>query len=137
MNKIAMLVATVVIFSFLFLFCNIGMAFPPLPSDLNVVPPDSSLPKELAAFSGKWEGKSGSREFYLVVEKIDQEKAIFLLSSGSGWERVTANVVKERGKYKIWFTGRYGQNELSLRGKKLDYLDLYVPQGTVTLTRVP
>uniref|UniRef100_A0A7V3KNX7 Uncharacterized protein n=1 Tax=candidate division WOR-3 bacterium TaxID=2052148 RepID=A0A7V3KNX7_UNCW3 len=110
------------------------MAFPPLPEDLNVVQPDPSLPKELVAFFGKWEGKAGAREFFLIVEKINEEKATLRLSNGYGWETMSAQVVKEYGKWKIWFTGRHGQNELTLRGK---YLDVFTKSGSVVLTRVP
>lgn len=74
----------------------------------------------------------------MIVEKIDEEKAsLYLWRSDWGieWERQVANVVKERGKYKIWFSGRSGINELSLRGK---YLDLSVtPLGSIIFTRVP
>ena len=122
-----------VVFSFLF-FPLIAVAFPPLPDDLNIVQPDLALPKELADFSGKWEGKSGAREFYLIVEKIDREKATLRLSNAYGWETMPANIVKEYGKWKIWFSGRYGQNELSLRSKG-KYLDLILKSGSVILTR--
>ena len=114
------------------------MAFPPLPDGLNIVPPDPSLPPTLVAFSGKsgkWEGRADSRDFFLIFEKINQEKATLWFSNGYGWDRIEAGVIKRGNKYKIWFVGRYGKNELSLRGEK--YLDLYVSMGTVTFTRVP
>lgn len=110
-------------------------AFPSLPDDLNIVQPDPSLPKELADFSGKWQGKSRQSDFFLIVEKIDQEKATLRLSNGPGWETMPAKVVKEYGKYKIWFNGRRGLNELSLRKEHLD-LDV-PPSDHVTFTRVP
>jgi hypothetical protein len=135
MKKVAVLTSLLAAAVFaVFSFATVAVAFPPLPDDLNIVQPDPSLPKELAAFSGKWEGKAGSREFFLIVEKIDQEKATLRLSNGPGWETMQAKVIKEYGKWKIWFNGRYGKNELSIRGK---YLDLYAPPGTVTNTRVP
>jgi hypothetical protein len=135
MKRTTLLAVVILVFSF-FLAAT-TMAFPSLPEDLNIIAPDPSLPKELAAFSGKWEGKGGSRDFFLIVEKIDQEKATLRLSNGPGWETMPAKVVKEYGKWKIWFTGHYGKNELSIRG---EYLDLYVfggRGGTVTFTRVP
>ena len=131
MKKVTVLLVAMVVF----LVGGTAMAFPSLPDDLNIVQLDPALPKELADFSGKWEGKSGAREFYLIVEKIDREKATLRLSNAYGWETMPANIVKEYGKWKIWFSGRYGQNEFSLRGK---YLDLYLPPGvTVTFTKVP
>jgi len=133
MKRTTLLAVVILVFSF-FLAAT-TMAFPPLPEDLNIVQPDPSLPKELAAFSGKWEGKAGLREFFLIVEKIDQEKATLRLPSGYGWETMPAHVVKEYGKWKIWFIGRRGVNELSLRGKG-KYLDVHVPNATATLTRV-
>ncbi len=113
------------------------MAVPSMPDDLSIVQPDPSLPKELAAFSGKWGGgRIRSTDFFMIVEKINEEKAtLYFWRSDKGWNRREANVVKERGKWKICFSGPSGQNELSLRkGEK--YLDLYAPAGTITFTRV-
>lgn len=132
MKKLSIALMALVFFGFTFFFNNMVIAVPPMPDDLNMVPPDPSLPKELAGFSGKWEGTKG---YFLIVEKINEEEAILLLYSSAGvqWERIVAKVVKERGKYKIWFLGRYGQNEISLRGK---YLDLNTSPGTMTFIRV-
>jgi len=109
---------------------------PPIPSDLQIVQPDPSLPKELAAFFGKWEAKSGSLEFSLIVENIDEEKAsLYTWSSRFGWARHEAKVTNERGKYKLWFRGRTGVNELTLSG---EYLHVDVPPiGTLRNRRVP
>ena len=114
------------------------MSAPSMPDDLQIVQPDSSLPKELAAFFGKWEGvilTGGGIQFFLIVEKIDEEKAsLYTWRSDSGWIRYEGTVTKERGKYKIWFRGRFGVNEMTLRGNNLD---LYVPPATtITLRRV-
>jgi hypothetical protein len=38
------------------LFCPTAMSAPSMPADLQIVQPDPSLPKELSAFFGKWEG---------------------------------------------------------------------------------
>jgi hypothetical protein len=53
------------------------MAAPSVPADVQIVQPDPSLPKELSAFWGKWEGtySSTGTGFLLIVEKIDEEKA--------------------------------------------------------------
>jgi hypothetical protein len=39
-----------------FLFCPMVIAAPPMPNEIQIVQPDLSLPKELAAIWGKWEG---------------------------------------------------------------------------------
>jgi len=55
----------------------------PLPSTLNIVPPSKDLSKEIAAFSGIWEGKwMGWFDIALVVEKIDSQKADVIVSNG-------------------------------------------------------
>jgi hypothetical protein len=113
------------------------MAAPSMPNDFQIVQPDPSLPKELAAFFGKWEGELGGTEFFLIVEKINEKKAsLYTFRSGLGWVKYEAIVRKERGNYKLWFEGRSGTNELTLRG---ELLDLNVPPGSkvLTLRRVP
>ena len=52
----------------------------PLPDDIRIVPPGSEVPREQAAFSGKWFGiwggvdvKHGSREHILIVERLTTE----------------------------------------------------------------
>jgi len=137
MKRTTLLAVVILVFSFFLVATT--MAFPPLPDDLNIVQPDPSLPKELAAFSGKWEGKGERREFFLIVEKIDEEKATLRLSHGFGWETIPARVVKEYGKWKIWFTGPYGQAELIVKGEG-KYLNFSTTAGRssgVTFTRVP
>jgi len=108
---------------------------PSIPSDVQIVQPAPSLPKELVAFLGKWEGKTGRVEFFLIVENIDEEKAsLYTWRSGSDWVRYEAKVTKERGKYKLWFRGRLGVTELTLSG---EYLDADVPRiGTLRSRRV-
>jgi len=60
------------------LFCPMVMAAPSsIPADLQIVQPDPSLPKELSSFFGKWEGR-GRMEYFLIVEKIDEQKASFI-----------------------------------------------------------
>jgi hypothetical protein len=60
------------------LICNNGYAQGgvPLPKDIVIKPPSPELPKEIAAFSGKWKGKwDGKIDFIVVVTEIDSEKA--------------------------------------------------------------
>ena len=124
------------------LFCPTVMAFPSIPDDVQMVQPDPSLPKELSAFFGKWQGISGKLEFFLIVEKIGKKKArVYHWRSGSGrrgypgWGRTNAEVIQDRGKYKLRFIVAEGTIELTLRG---EYLDLTGPVAlSVVLTRVP
>jgi hypothetical protein len=66
----------------------------------------TSLPEELSAFFGKWEWTSAQVQVFLIVEKIDEEKArLYIWRGGSfwpegtlmGWSRYEAKVIKERG----------------------------------------
>jgi hypothetical protein len=81
MKRLAILVAV---------FLGMGIitahsAEPPLPADLSIVPPDSSLPQQLKALSGKWGGtrrfnlpRQQTMEEIIVFEKITAEKAQFV-----------------------------------------------------------
>ncbi len=58
---------------------------PPLPATLNMIPPSSDVPPEIAAFSGIWEGKWGGMkgaDTTIGIEKIDTQKAEILFSFG-------------------------------------------------------
>jgi len=128
------------------LFCPMVMAGPPsMPSELQMVQPDPSLPKELSAFWGKWEWTPGQAQFFLIVEKIDKEKAsLYIWRGGSttawpegaimGWQRVEANVYKESGKYKLWHRAPSGKLEYYLKG---EYLVWSFPAGFANCRRVP
>src|SRR5512139_876195 len=95
------------------LFCPLAMAAPPIPNDVQIVQPDPSLPKEISDFWGKWEGY-GQIQHFLIVEKIDEKKAsLYHWQSGSyyqptGWTRYEAQVIIERGKYKLCFRDPFG-----------------------------
>jgi len=84
---------------------------PPLPSDVKIIPPDPNLPKELAAFSGRWGGEVPfqvrSREFerkiIVIIEEIYQKEAKVVYAwgkvkgwtgpgSGEGWKRSTGSI---------------------------------------------
>jgi hypothetical protein len=69
----------------------------PLPPNLRIAAPDSSIPPEIAGFSGKWAGEwsgggvGAGYPHVLVVLKIDPADANGQLK-GSGMERVLATV---------------------------------------------
>jgi hypothetical protein len=122
-------------------FCPMAKAAPPMPNDVQMVQPDPSLPKEIAGFWGKWEGSDQYMKFFLIVEKIDKEKAsLYIWRSGyqsvpEGWGRIEAKVIKEYGKYKLWYrSDRGSNNEWVLKGK---YLDGTTTGGSARLSRVP
>lgn len=60
----------------------------PLPNDIDIITPDESIPQELAAFSGCWEGKWSdyATETALIVEEINTKsaKVIYCLGKSSG-----------------------------------------------------
>ncbi len=141
MKTIVVLAVSIVLVSIL--FCPMVMAAPSMPDDLQIVQPDPSLPKELSAFFGKWEGLDPTFQWFLIVEKIDEEKAsLYWWGSGfagdrgnvQGWTRREGNVIKERGKYKLWYIGGFGKTELTLKG---EYLESSTRAGTLRLRRVP
>lgn len=69
-----------------------------LPRNINIIPPSADLPKEIAAFSGRWEGVwEGSVyevKVVIVVEEIDSRKAKVIY----GWSAY-GNI---RGDYSIY-----------------------------------
>ena len=125
------------------LFCTMVMAAPSMPSDLQMVQPDPSLPKELSAFFGKWEGLGGNTDWFLIVEKIDEEKAsVYLWANSSlkymvpqGWNRCEALVTKQGGKYYLQFRDSYANYRLTVKGQSLDMDAKGV--GSARLRRVP
>lgn len=123
------------------LFCPLAMAAPPMPNDVKMVQPDSSLPKEIAGFWGKWEGSDSVMKLFIIVEKIGKEKAnLYIWRSGfqqipEGWERIEAKVSKESGKYKLSYPNNMGSTtSWVLNG---EYLDGLTPAGLARLSRVP
>jgi hypothetical protein len=74
-------------FLVLFVMILIGCASTAqLPATLNIVPPSSDLPPEIAAFSGIWEGKwRGYTDVILVVENINTQKAEIIYSVGANY----------------------------------------------------
>jgi len=128
MKTFVVLAVTILLVSIL--FCPMVMAAPSMPTDLQMVQPDPSLPKELSAFFGKWEGTSGPFQYFVIVEKIDQEKAsLYIYAPGfettvSSWQRYEAQVIKEGGKYKLWYRGRQQGVVMTLKGEHLDFAGL-------------
>ena len=140
MKTLLVLAVSVVLVSIL--FCPIVMAVPAMPGDVQIVQPDPSLPKEISAFFGKWQGADSLVEHFIIVENINEEKAsLYCWNSeyhgvSGGWQRYEANVIKERGKYILWYSGRYGNTELVLKG---EYLDVNTRSAMIKprLKRVP
>jgi hypothetical protein len=138
MKTIVVLAVSIVLVGIL--FCPMVMSVPRfMPDDLQMVQPDPSLPKELSAFFGKWESVSYPTGFFIIVEKIDEEKAnlytYFPSKEGPPtWTRREAKVIKERGKYKLLFLGTFGKTEYTLKG---EYLVSSSPAGIEKLRLVP
>ena len=126
MKTFVVLAVSIVLVSLL--FCPMVVAVPTMPDDLQMVQPDPSLPKELSVFFGKWEG-TGMMSVFLIVEKIDEEKASLYLYRGpggspdipTGWMRYEASVSKDRGKYKLSYPDRFGQVEITVKGESMNY----------------
>ena len=135
MKTIVVLAVGIVLVSIL--FCPMVMAAPSMPADLQIVQPDPSLPKELSAFFGKWEG-TGAYQYFLIVEKIDDEKASIyvwqvIAEIGYSWTRYEAQVIKEGGKYQLFYSSRSGPIQLTLKGEYLNYSG---PSASIKLKRV-
>jgi len=139
MKTFVVLAVSIVLVSIL--FCPMVMAAPPMPDDVKIVQPDPSLPKELSAFFGKWEGSGANVNYFLIVEKIDEEKAsLYLWRTSSfsegvtqGWMRYEALIAKQRGKHTLQFIDNYGQYELTLKG---EYLNIDSRWASARLRRV-
>ncbi len=147
MKTSAVLAVSIVLVSIL--LCHTAMAAPPMPDDLQMVEPDPSLPKEIAGFWGKWEGGDRYAKYFVIIEKIDGEKAsVYRYKSGNvsggapdGWARFEAKVIKEYGKYKLWYPtsggGSSGIFEYTLKGKYMDCSTMNPSLRSFRFTRVP
>jgi hypothetical protein len=140
MKTFVVLAVSIVLVSIL--FCPMVMSAPSsMPDDVQIVEPDPSLPKELAAFWGKWEVTSAQSQFFVIIEKIDDEKANLHVWRGGGWpegthlgwDRFEAKVIKERGQYILWYPGPHGNVQYNLKG---EYLIVSSPIGSMQLRRV-
>ena len=76
----------------------------PLPNDISIVPPSPDLPKDLAAFSGKWAGRwSHGIDAMMIFEKIDKTEAVVLYSWGdnnaqgikAGFDRKKCQIISD------------------------------------------
>ena len=138
MKTLVVLAVSIVMVSIF--FCPMVMAAPSMPADLQMVQPDASLPKELSAFFGKWQSIPYPEDFFVIVEKIDEEKASLyvwapgLEGTAPSWGRREAKVIKERGKYTLWFSGIYGITKYTLKG---EFLDQAISDRSTRLRRVP
>ena len=84
----------------------------PLPEDLKIVAPAEDIPKDIAAFSGVWEGEWPvlGIEAVLVVEEINSKEARIIYAKGklsgfyespASYERATARVIPEKRQIKF------------------------------------
>ena len=121
----------------------------PLPNDLNIVPPDPSLPENIKALSGKrggvWMvegGKDGTRSTgehtVLVVEKILDEKTALIVygttgASTTNFFRIKAQIVLSGNEVRLEWVSKVTSKEtsFSLKGDKLER------EITVSAPRVP
>ena len=74
----------------------------PPPEKIEIVPPDPSLPPEIAAFSGRWEGiwNESGRKAVIIVEKIDSKEAQIIHGYGRAraidkpnWGRLKGKII--------------------------------------------
>jgi hypothetical protein len=81
----------------------------PLPADISVKAPSPDLRKELAAFSGRWQGDWGALDSIFIVEEIGPEKARILDAWGDApsWNITKGfrgyNAVVVQGKAELEF----------------------------------
>lgn len=107
-----------------------ALAQAPLPPDVNVLPPAVDVPKELAAYSGKWTGQWGQTlDHVLVVEKVEGRHAFIIYSWGAApswginrasFERVKAEF-RDDGSLRAKFpNGAWVTYKMSADGRSLD-----------------
>jgi hypothetical protein len=106
-----LLFAVTVVFTMSFFSCALypkpsaeELAKIPLPTDIHIVTPPADLPREIAAFSGKWTGKwDGVLASVLIVEEINDTEAKIILCQGnySGPEGIGVGEAIEPGCRRI------------------------------------
>ena len=72
----------------------------PLPDDIKIVAPATDVPKEIAAFSGAWEGENyRGRGTALIVEEINSKKVkvIHCMLEVPGWSESPAHCDRYKG----------------------------------------
>ena len=109
----------------------------PLPDDLNIVSPDSSLPENIKGLSGKrggeWRGNNRSRRLIttavLVVEKVLDDKAALIVYADSGtsqrkasFYRTEARIVSSGKRVKLEWVSPVTTKKMTFRliGDKLE-----------------
>ncbi len=98
----------------------------PLPEDVTITSPPENTPREIAAFSGKWEGVWNNYvDGMLVIERIDKLTADIIISWGEvygvekGYLRATVDVqpgptLEHEDKFSVWtFTMNQDLNSVS------------------------
>lgn len=88
----------------------------PLPRDINIIPPSPELPKEIATFSGRWEGiwEQNVLNWILIVERIDGEKAYIISAFGDApkwylkkdYNRLKAKIITGQKPKMEFFSGQ-------------------------------
>jgi hypothetical protein len=100
---------------------------PPIPprpdkfKDIQIVKPDPSVPKEIAAFLGEWEGVLRGREPFrrvrIIIYEVSSQKIKFLSGAGEhafgsqipgGWSNNESDLYFEREKYRFSRRGADG-----------------------------
>ena len=115
MKKTVKIGFLIVLLAFAVTACATGSANVPLPQIINIIPPGSDVPPELAAFSGKWEGwwQRGVNAV-LIVKYIDSKRAEIIYALGEndytqkGYIFCTATILRE-GNVRLKFYGKSGQ----------------------------
>ena len=88
----------------------------PLPPRTQIVPPAADLPKDIAAWSGRWEGiwEESNVMVILIVEEITAKKMKVIYATGPSqrnirgqYSRLNAKVVAGGKKIEIYFPGSY------------------------------
>jgi hypothetical protein len=110
----------------------------PLPDDITIVAPAEDVPKDIAAFSGVWEGiwVWNRSKGVLIVEEINSKEAKVIISRGKGqgiytqpgnYERYKAIVTPENLKLEFsygenqWYTFSMQNNLSQIKGTIKDW----------------
>jgi hypothetical protein len=114
---------------------------PSLPNDINIVSPSPDLPKEIAVFSGKWEGTwEWGTSVIIAVEEIHDTWGRIVYAIGdnprfnvsAGYVRLKAEVIANP-KPKIQFGPAIPQ---TARGISLEVIDSNTLEGNMNFSDV-
>ena len=104
----------------------------PLPDNIKIISPSSEVPKEIAAFSGTWEGNwGGMLEAKLIIEEINAKQAKIIYSRGDaapgwnvkkGYDRVSAKVTPGKRPQIEWGDGINNPKFIFMMNKDLQSL---------------